>query len=282
MVAVYSLSYIFLNWLFGSISFENNLCSLDFFFFFLPNFFSTSIHTSSLYALWAFWIRTTRALFSSRPSTSELERLEPDLLESHFISFYRLVCCSARCCCSCDSIVFFFLFLFSQWKEGAKFNTVKSNNGVWLMIYFSRPTEMYRKVLRGRRRYIRKKIDWFPPIFAVVLFKSSFDYISYIVYNQINTLSSRHHQTWQKKEKKQSCLCVIGCAFGKNRSDCQGNGEILAGTKLCTRRACAKVSRRTLAGIFGPYLRVHGWIWRARTIWIKRRSGFHGYGSIRQ
>jgi hypothetical protein len=37
-----------------------------------------------------------------------------------------------------------------------------------------------------------------------------------------------------------------------------------------------------LAGIFGPYLRVHGWIWRARTIWIKRRSGFHGYGSIRQ
>lgn len=158
MVAVYSLSYIFLNWLFGSISFENNLCSLDFFFFFffLPNFFSTSIHTSSLYALWAFWIRTTRALFSSRPSTSELERLEPDLLESHFISFYRLVCCSARCCCSCDSIVFFFLFLFSQWKEGAKFNTVKSNNGVWLMIYFSRPTEMYRKVLRGRRRYSEK------------------------------------------------------------------------------------------------------------------------------
>lgn len=114
------------------------------------------------------------------------------------------------------------------------------------MIYFSRPTEMYRKVLRDRRRYSEKNRlmpSYIRSRFIQIEFRQ---YIIHCVQSNQYIIKSTSSNMTKEGKKKQSCLCIIGCVFGKNRSDCQGNGGILAGTKLCTRGACAKVSRRGL------------------------------------
>jgi hypothetical protein len=80
------------------------------------------------------------------------------------------------------------------------------------MIYFSRPTEMYRKVLRDRRRYSEKNRlipSYIRSRFIQIEFRL---YIIHCVQsNQYIIKSTSSNMTKEGKKNKQSCLCIIGC-----------------------------------------------------------------------